>query len=140
MDMMLRRRAMMHMPKGQTIWLYSDSTGRVEKAKIPVLKGQHIHLEWDISKISQNGNANCIISFYGQVSSFGNPDFHTDPRITSGYPIIWNNSGDLKTVFQGGHFDLTIPGDGLNMFVGYWRDADTTNRRLVGDWIKIVIT
>lgn len=139
MNLLERRRAMMSRKAPAEEWTYilkADATGRVEKAKIPVTTGQHVHMEWDTSRLSENANSNCIISFYRQVDSF--TELNMTPYRASSYPILWNNQ-EIMAVFRGGYVDLDIPKN-LNMFVGYWRDSDTTNRRLVGKYIKIRIT
>lgn len=132
-DSMMMRRRIFLQSKQRTYVLHPEEDGRIEKAKIPFTAGCHIHMEWDTSKLSTRTN-DSVFSFYRQTG-LGLNAINPVPTIT-GYAII---SGSINgTVYEGGVFDCDPPVDG-NLFVGYWQDSDNTDRRITGDYIRIII-
>ena len=139
-DLLLRRRrAMMGSKVPSEEWTYilrADSTGRVPKAKIPVLSGQHIYMEWDYNETGEAITTNqYVFSLKSQVTA--------QEYIAMGlysYPLIgipWN-----KSIFKTGKFDAVMPKD-VTVYIGCWTESEytgTTNRGLYGQYIKIRIT
>lgn len=137
MSMMLRRMMMVYdakKPEPIEYVLYPEEDGRIEKAKIPFLAGCHIHMEWDTAHLHEKRNDG-VFSFYHQTG-LGIKAINAVPAITN-YAII---SRDInRAVYEGGVFDCDPPVAG-NLFVGYREDSDTTDRRIVGDYIRITIS
>lgn len=113
--------------------LLPEQDGRVEKAKLPLYSGAHIHMEWDNTKLSDR-TADTVISFHKQINTWNimNPN-----PAASGYLIV---SGSINTtIYRGGYIDFDVPAD-VNLLVGYWEDSDTSDRRITGDYVNIQIS
>lgn len=143
MTLLERRRAMMQR-KAAEDWTYilrADSTGKVEKAKILVYPGQHVHMEWDVSRISENPNSSCIVSIYYQSTNF--TDQNMTPYASSSTDQIMWNQQEIANVFRGGHVDFDITRN-LTLYIGCWNEgqytSQTAHRGLIGAYIKIRIT
>ena len=143
MTLLERRRAMMQR-KAAEDWTYilrADSTGCVEKAKSPVYSGQHVRMEWDVSRMSENSNSRCILSVYGQSSTFTSMNM-TPHAWSSTDQILWKQQ-NIESVFRGGHVDFDITRN-VNLYIGCWNESQytdpTTDRGLIGAYIKIRIT
>ena len=141
---LLERRRQMMSRKVKEDWTYilrADSTGKVEKAKILVYPGQHVHMEWDVSRMSENSNARCILSVYGQSLTFTSMNM-TPHAWSSTDQILWNQQ-NIASVFRGGHVDFDITKN-VNLYIGCWDESQytdpTTDRGLIGAYIKIRIT
>lgn len=128
----LRRLALLY----DSHWNYffkAEEYGRIPKARIPLKSGQRVYIEWDTSRLASKNQT--VFSFYNQVSSMNDV---CKGWSKGGYPICWEFGDIGNDIFRVGHAMLIMPKD-LTMFIGYWQDSDTSDRRIYADYLKIKI-